>query len=139
VGLIKSSKELNKKTPVITIFGPPGGGKTVLAATMSEYWRGPNTDNQIAISDMVWVVVDRGALESFDHLGYEIPYAIDMVEVLANTGSLVPALKKMIASLKDEVPSEVKWVVIDTASQLGEVFCGYYANKMGFRASQASM
>lgn len=116
--LIRSSREY-KKIPPQLYYGPRRVGKTVLAATASEDWRG-NSEAPIELGDMLYIAIDEGALDSLVKFNASIKNVLHWSELLSgcdNNATLALSLLK--EALPDLVSTtKCKFVVIDTISQL---------------------
>jgi len=126
LGLTKSSKELNRKAPLIVIHGPPKTGKTILALSISKYF-----GTGKPLDDVYHIGADMDALAGCQELNLEVPYACDVMDAFEDDSGrrrgVVPALGAIVKEV-EESPATVKWCITDTASQLDTIFRNYYAN-----------
>lgn len=115
------------------LIGPPGVGKTVCAATLSEQASPSNGPwpRPCKLDDLLWIVTDGGdqhaGLDSLWALGMDVDY-IDLsnevgMNLINKTIEALGVAKKMVES------GQKKGVVLDTASTLDRIIFTYHAER----------
>lgn len=135
--IVRSSDDLALERYRMTTHGGPGHGKTFFAATASEFWpKVTPAAKKMALSDMLWVAFDAGAVVGFRELGIAIPNVIDVRWLMtpAKKGeekpyarTILDAINIVVAAASEQVSNgDIKWVVVDTVSMLDKALNDYW-------------
>jgi len=142
--MIKSSRELTLKDLNLLFYGPPGSGKTFVAASASKYW--PEVLEKVntwtTLKDLLSISVDAGATDGLAQYKLEVP-SISFTEVMKETGSdVAESIRKITAEAKKHIELVNKtesdtWIVVDTISMLDRYFTDFYEplSKDGYKCS----
>lgn len=123
------------------VFGPPGSGKTTVAASMSKYWKGPTKQKKIThLSDLYWLSVDQNATACLEALGYRVneirltdglmrkPKPGEKKDYIAHP---LLAYREMLKRAYMAIKEGAETIVLDTWSELNATYKAYILDKMG--------
>lgn len=141
---LKSSSDVTTEG-VYIIHGPPGSGKTFLAATASQYWpEEVPPASPVELKDMLWLGADAGATAGFQELRISLPDRyLDIGTMLAAEGAnrgIKYAIEAVNHILSEN--SEIENIVVDTLSTVDKLFNVYFdgtcpTNKDGIKDTRA--
>jgi hypothetical protein len=121
---VQDSQDLALKNLIANIMGPPGVGKTSVAATLSECYL---ADKPCALSDMLWLLFDRGGLDCFIERGITTP-VIDFSQM--NGFELLNAFKEAKPLIKKRVEEgTTRTLVFDTGSVLDKILLAHHIER----------
>lgn len=109
----------------IAIHAPPAFGKSFLAATASKAWPGAELGQKaVALDDVIWCAVDRGAVDGLLMSRVEIPYLIDVRGLCEDfgAGKGTEHANSLVRQVMAERGSDIRVVVWDTISELDKVW-----------------
>lgn len=125
---LKPSWERSDEYHQFMLIAPPGNGKTVCAATISEKFPTelPNKE-RLELDDVAYLLFDTGGLLSLRSLGLSVPH-IDLSTV---TGSdLIETLRGALEVLREGVEAgKIKAIVVDTLTSLDKAFVNHLTIK----------
>lgn len=118
----------------ILLYGPPGHGKTVAAATASQHC--PDTlpaGKSTSLDDMLWLQFDRGGVSSLT------PHNLS-VDVLDLSGEsdwrkIRKLLPEVVQVVNTKVKEGLEWVVVDTLTSMDAVLVSTAKEEFDVRAT----
>ena len=118
---MKFADEVKEMSRMLMLLGPPKNGKTVCAASISEYCpKELPAKEKTYLKDTVWIQFDTNGIESLKHLNL-IPFVIDLSRIV-EYGILKRKLTETIKDIKASAEKgEIKNVVIDTITTMDTV------------------
>lgn len=99
------------------IEGQIGSGKTTLAATISDFFPAKPGIEHVILSDLAWVAVDTGAIDTLKGLKIRPAFEFDLADFQIEHGGNPVAAMQTIQEFVKELPASVSTVVFDTVSQ----------------------
>jgi hypothetical protein len=103
----------------LRIDGPLKSGKTTLALTASTQCPHPSKwdpKKPVEITDMLWIMTEKGALEYAQNKGIHVKNVLDWSDEGLTIGDLQPAIQALPAAAEQYRAAGVKTVVWDTLS-----------------------
>lgn len=142
-GAYASTSRANALAADIVSLGPPGEGKSIFAASGSEFWPGQEeivrrykeskrwtltgADSAarprfepIVLEDMAWLAADSAPVAGLNEMGIVVPTVLDLQAFMFDVGPL-KALFQMGEFLNDLLPKKIKFLVFDTVSNFDKV------------------
>lgn len=113
------------------LHGPPGVGKTFLAATASAAW--PEvlpSRKKVDLGDMLWFQIDAGATAGFLEQRIQVPFVVDVRRAIGDHDLLL-GLRGSMDLMEETIDKnpEIGFVVIDTLSILSTLVVQYYEKR----------
>ena len=97
MSLFKPASETAMKDIIMLIHGPPGAGKTHLAATVSKQFPSEFPPSRpVTLTDVAFISVDSGALDGLNAQGVDVQYSVNYMDVRAECNGTNQALGKIV-------------------------------------------
>lgn len=106
----------------IVAHGPPCSGKTRFAATASEHFPEKTGEKWVALSDVLFLTFDQGALDGLKVEKLDVAF-VDARAMVAEMGAVKATFEalQLVDGYLQEHP-EVRFIVIDTISEMAELW-----------------
>lgn len=134
-GALTNSTDLLLKNSIVGILGAQETGKSCLAASISEFWRGVPAPEPITLSDVGWISIEPGSTDSVEGLNYKIPEVIDWNFFYRQHQDPVLAT---VLSLQFAQAKGYKNLVLDSISDLSVKVEGWLSKQLDHASANAA-
>lgn len=111
----------------VTLYSPPGEGKTWAAASASDFFPEKFPIEQpVELKDTMWILFDKGGLAGLNEQKVIVP-KLDLSSISGK--ELIDALREIPTILRPEVKNGLRYVVGDTITVLDIGLLAYYLER----------